>query len=58
MNIIPIRTEEDYQKAIKRLQDIFDAAPNTLDGDELEILGALIDNFEKTHFPIDPTQKY
>ena len=53
MNIKPIKTEQDYQNAIKRLEVVFDAAPNTAEGDELEILGVLIDNFEKTHFPID-----
>ena len=53
MNIKPIKTEQDYQDAIKRLEVVFDAAPNTPDGDELEIIGILIDNFEKTHFPVD-----
>src|ERR1700744_1447046 len=53
MNIKPIKTEQDYQNAIKRLEVVFDAGPNTAEGDELEILGVLIDNFEKTHFPID-----
>ncbi|WP_426671918.1 helix-turn-helix domain-containing protein [Mucilaginibacter sp. McL0603] len=53
MNIKLIKTEQDYQDAIKRLEIIFDAAPNTAEGDELEISGVLIDNFEKTHFPID-----
>lgn len=53
MNIKPIKTDQDYQDAIKRLENIFDAAPNTKEGDELEILGVLIENFEKTHFPID-----
>lgn len=53
MNIKPIKTEQDYQEAIKRLEDIFDADPNTAEGDELEVLGVLIDNFEKIHFPVD-----
>ena len=53
MNIKPIKTEQDYQDALKRLEDIFDAASNTIEGDELEILGVLIDNYEKIHFPID-----
>lgn len=53
MNIKPIKTEQDYKEAIKRLEDIFDAAPNTTEGDELEVLGVLIDNFEKIHFPVD-----
>jgi HTH-type transcriptional regulator/antitoxin HigA len=52
MNIKPIKTEQDYQDAIKMLEAVFDAAPNTAEGDELEVLGVLIDNFEKIHFPI------
>ena len=53
MNIKPIKTEQDYQDALKRLEVIFDATPNSVDGDELEILGVLIDNYEKIYFPID-----
>lgn len=53
MNIKPIKTEQDYQNAMERLEIIFDAKPGTPLGDELEILGVLIDNYERTHFPID-----
>ena len=53
MNIKPIKTEQDYQDALKRLEVIFDAAPNTIEGDELEILGVLIDNYENIYFPVD-----
>lgn len=53
MNIKPIKTEQDYQAALKRLEAIFDADANTPEGDELEVLGVLIDNYEKVHFPID-----
>jgi HTH-type transcriptional regulator/antitoxin HigA len=53
MNIKPIKTEQDYQDALKRLEAIFDAGSNTNEGDELEVLGVLIDNYEKIYFPID-----
>jgi len=53
MKIKPIKTEQDYNAALERLEDIFDAKPNTNDGDELEILGILIDQYEQEHFPID-----
>ena len=53
MNIKPIKTEQDYEDALKRLEVIFDALSNTAEGDELEIIGVLIDNYEKTHFQID-----
>jgi HTH-type transcriptional regulator/antitoxin HigA len=53
MKIKPVKTEHDYLDALKRLEVIFDAMPNTAEGDELEVLGLLIDNYEKTHFPIE-----
>ena len=52
MKIAPIRNEKDYQKALERLEDIFDAKKNTEEGDELEILSILIDRYENEHFPI------
>ncbi|MDO5524452.1 MAG: helix-turn-helix domain-containing protein [Bacteroidia bacterium] len=53
MMIKPIKTEKDYEQALKRLEAIFDAQPNTADGDELEVLGILIDEYEQSNFPID-----
>jgi HTH-type transcriptional regulator/antitoxin HigA len=53
MQIQPIHTEEDYQKALERIEEIFDAKPGTKEGDELEILGILVDEYEKKHFPIE-----
>jgi len=53
MQIKPIKTEQDYQQALKRLEEIFDAKTDTKDGDELEILGILIENYEEEYFPID-----
>lgn len=53
MNIKPIKTEKDYQKSLKRLEMIFDALPNTKDGDEAEILSLLIENYENQYYPIE-----
>jgi HTH-type transcriptional regulator/antitoxin HigA len=52
MKILPIRNEKDYQKALDRLEDIFDAKKGTEKGDELEILSILIDRYENENFPI------
>jgi len=52
MKIAPIRNEEDYQKALKRLELIFDAKKGSEKGDELEILSILIDRYENENFPI------
>ena len=52
MKIKPIKNEQDYQNALSRLEQIFDAKPETPKGDELEILSIVIDNYENERFPI------
>ncbi len=52
MKSTPIRNEKDYQNALKRLEVIFDAKKGTEQGDELEILSILIDNYENVNFRI------
>ena len=53
MAIRPIKTKKDYQKALDRLDVIFESKPGTHKGDELEVLGILIDNYERANYPID-----
>ncbi len=53
MNIKPIKTEQDYDKALLRLEAIFDAPINTMEGDEAEILSLLIENYENEFHSID-----
>ena len=48
-----IKTEKDYQKALKRLEVIFNARRNSKEGDELELLSLLIDNYEQEMAPIE-----
>lgn len=52
MNIKPIKTETEYERALERLELIFDAKKGTDEGDELEVLGILIEKYENEHFPI------
>lgn len=53
MHIRPIKTEQDYEKALERLELIFDAPVNTIEGDEAEVLGLLIENYENEYYPIE-----
>ena len=53
MNIKPIKTKEDYQMSLKRLEVIFDAPVGTVESDEADILGLMIDEYEKRHYPIE-----
>ena len=52
MKIKPIKTESDYNQALQRLEIIFDAKNGSPEGDELEVLGILIDKYENEKFPI------
>jgi HTH-type transcriptional regulator/antitoxin HigA len=53
MDIKLIRTEEEYQKALKRLEVLFDAKAGTQESDEADILCLIIDEYEKKHYPIE-----
>jgi HTH-type transcriptional regulator / antitoxin HigA len=53
MNWKVIKSEKDYHNALERLQNIFDSKSGTKEGEELELLSLLIDNFEKENFPTD-----
>jgi len=53
MDIKPIKTEQDYDKALERLEQIFDAPINSKEGDEAEILSLLIENYENKYYPIE-----
>ncbi len=53
MNWKVIKSEKDYQVALKRLDVIFDSKKGSKNGDELELLSLLIDNYEKEKFPLD-----
>ncbi len=53
MNIKPIKTNEDYEQAMARLEKLFDARKGTQQGDELEVLSMLVEKYEDENFPID-----
>lgn len=52
MKIKVLKTEIDYENAMERIEAIFDAKPNTPEGDEFELLTLLIEKYEEEHYPI------
>ena len=54
VRINPIRTEEDYEAALVRLSEIFQAEIGTPEGDERDILTDLVELYEDRHYPIGP----
>ena len=53
MNIQPIKSESDYRNGLKRLEVIFDAATDSPESDEADVLSLLIDEYEKKHYLIE-----
>ena len=53
MDIKVIKTEDEYNQALKRLEAIFDSPEDTPEGDEAEILGILIEKYEDEFYPIE-----
>ena len=48
----PLRTETDYQNALKRVEQIWTAQQGTPELDELEILVTLVEKYESIHYPL------
>lgn len=53
MEIKPIKTESDYQAALKEIEVLMDAQPDTSEGDRLDVMTTLVEVFEARHYPID-----
>ena len=54
MEIRPIKTEQDYNDSIKRIEELWGAKKDTLQGDELDLLVTLVESYEMKHYPIAP----
>lgn len=52
MNIRPIKTEQDYNFSIHRIEELWGAKKDTPEGDELDLLLTLVESFEMKHYPI------
>jgi len=53
MEIKPIRTNADHERALREIQRLWGAKEGTADGDRLDVLATLVDAYEQKHFPID-----
>jgi len=52
MEIRPIKNETDYQAGLAEIEQLFDAAPDTPEGDRLEVLTTLVEAYEEKHYPL------
>ena len=54
MEIKPIKTENDYINSIKRIETLWGAKKDSIEGDELDLLCTLVESYEMHHYPIAP----
>lgn len=52
MNITIIKSEEQYQKYLSRMREIFMATNDSVNSDELDLLALVIEKYEDDNFPI------
>ncbi len=53
MDIRPIKNNRDYARALKEIDWLMDARPNTAAGDRLDVLVTLVEAWEEKHWPVD-----
>ncbi|MGO9275507.1 MAG: helix-turn-helix domain-containing protein [Terriglobia bacterium] len=53
MEIKPIKTDSDHDAALREIERLWGAAEGSAEGDRLEVLLALVEAYERAHFPID-----
>lgn len=54
MDIRPIKSEQDYNTAINRIEQLWGAEKDTPEGDEMDLLVTLVESYEMKHYPIAP----
>jgi len=54
MDIQPIKNEKDYDFALAEIERLWGSKEGTKDGDKLDILLILVENYDDTHHQISP----
>ncbi len=53
MEIKPIRTANDYDATMRRIEILWRSARGTPEGDEVDVLITLAEAYEREHYPVD-----
>ena len=53
MDIKPIKTEQDYNMTLSKIEGLMAAKPNTPQMDKLEVLTTLVEVYEEQHYTIN-----
>ena len=49
-----IKTDADYRAALKEIESLMMADPDTPEGEKLDVMVTLIEAYEAKHFPMEP----
>lgn len=53
MEIKPIRKQQDYERTLRRIEELWDAPKGSPEDDELDVLTTLIEAYEREHYPVE-----
>lgn len=53
MSIKPIKSERDYQRALREIDRLMDARKGSPEGDRLDVLATLVEAWEEKHHAIE-----
>jgi HTH-type transcriptional regulator / antitoxin HigA len=53
MDIKPSRGEADYERALRPVEELWNASEGSTESDELDILATLIEAYEREHSPVE-----
>ena len=53
MEIVPIKTEQDYRRTLEEIESLMTAKPDTPEGDRLDVLATLVEAWEARNYPLD-----
>jgi HTH-type transcriptional regulator/antitoxin HigA len=54
MDVLPIKSPQQYRRVLKQIEMLMSARRNTPEGDRLDALVTLVEDWERKHYPLDP----
>ena len=54
LDIQPIKTESDYEVALREIQRLWEAPYGSPEGDKLDVLVPLVEAYEQRHYTMPP----
>ena len=53
MDVKPIKTDADYRAALREIETLMRAQPDSPEGEKLDVLTTLVEAYERKHYPLE-----